>query len=115
MKPDVRWKQRFQNYERALSLLREALADIDSLSQLEKEGTVQRFEFTFELAWKTLKDYLMHQGVVLEQITPNTVIKQAFAAKIIQDGQFWMTLLHWRNQMPHPYEGGRVKKFLSKR
>ena len=112
MKPDVRWKQRFQNYERALSLLREALADIDSLSQLEKEGTVQRFEFTFELAWKTLKDYLMHQGVVLEQITPNTVIKQAFAAKIIQDGQLWIDMLHWRNQMSHTYDEARVDKVL---
>ncbi len=112
MKPDIRWKQRFENYEKALSLLREAMADIDSLSQLEKEGAVQRFEFTFELAWKTLKDYLVHQGVVLEQITPNIVIKQAFAAKIIRDGQLWIDMLHWRNQMSHTYDETRVDKVL---
>ena len=61
MNPDIRWKQRFENYEKALTLLREALVDVESLSALEKEGAVQRFEFTFELGWKTLNDYLALQ------------------------------------------------------
>jgi nucleotidyltransferase substrate binding protein (TIGR01987 family) len=102
--PDIRWKQRFENYEMALGLLREALADVGSLSNLEKEGAVQRFEFTFELAWKTLKDYLVHDGVVLDQITPRSVIKQAFAAKIIGDGQVWIDMLDCRNLMSHTYD-----------
>jgi nucleotidyltransferase substrate binding protein (TIGR01987 family) len=102
--PDIRWKQRFENYEKALLLLREALADVESLSKLEKEGAVQRFEFTVELAWKTLKDYLEHSGVVLEQSTPKNVIKQAFAAKIITDGQLWIDILDCRNQMSHTYD-----------
>jgi nucleotidyltransferase substrate binding protein (TIGR01987 family) len=101
MNPDIRWKQRFENYGKALLLLREALADVASLSELEKEGTVQRFEFTFELAWKTLKDYLEFNGVVLDQITPSSVIKQAFAAKIISDGQLWIDMLRCRNLMSH--------------
>jgi nucleotidyltransferase substrate binding protein (TIGR01987 family) len=101
---DIRWKQRFGNYERALLLLREALADVESLSELEKEGTVQRFEFTFELAWKTLKDYLEYNGVVLDQITPSSVIKQAFAAKIISDGPLWIDMLRCRNLMSHTYD-----------
>ena len=88
--PDIRWKQRFENYEKALFLLREAMADIEDLSDLEKEGAVQRFEFTVELAWKTLKDYLEHSGVALAQITPKNVVKQAFSAKIIRDGQLWI-------------------------
>ncbi len=104
MKQDIRWQQRFENYEKALSLLREALADVASLSELEKEGSVQRFEFTFELAWKTLKDYLECQGVVLDQITPSNVIKQAFAAKVISDGQLWIDMLRCRNLMSHTYE-----------
>ncbi|MGH7951860.1 MAG: nucleotidyltransferase substrate binding protein [Limisphaerales bacterium] len=104
MNPDIRWKQRFENYEKALLLLREALADIASLSELEKEGAVHRFEFTFELAWKTLKDYLIHNGIILDQITPNSVIKQAFAAKIISDGQLWIDMLHCRNLMSHTYD-----------
>ena len=102
--PDIRWQQRFENYEKALLLLREALTDVENLSNLEKEGAVQRFEFTFELAWKTLKDYLVHDGVVLDQITPRSTIKQAFAAKIIGDGQLWIDMLDCRNLMSHTYD-----------
>jgi nucleotidyltransferase substrate binding protein (TIGR01987 family) len=101
---DIRWKQRFETYEKALLLLREALADIEVLSALEKEGAVQRFEFTFELARKTLKDYLEVNGVLLDQITPSSVIKQAFAAKIIRDGQLWIDMLRCRNLMAHTYD-----------
>ena len=108
--PDVRWKQRFENYEKAFRLLREALAHIDHLSDLEKEGTVQRFEFTVELAWKTLKDYLEHTGIVLDQITPKNVIKQAFAAKIISDGQLWIDILDCRNRLSHTYDEAAFDK-----
>lgn len=104
MNPDIRWKQRFENYEKALLLLREALADVEGLSELEKEGAVQRFEFTFELAWKTLKDYLEHNGIVLDQVVPSNVIKQAFAAKVISDGQLWIDMLRCRNLMSHTYD-----------
>jgi nucleotidyltransferase substrate binding protein (TIGR01987 family) len=104
MNLDTRWKQRFENYEKALRLLREALADVESLSELEKEGTVQRFEFTVELAWKTLKDYLESSGVILDQNTPKNIIKQAFAAKIIGDGQLWIDILDCRNRMSHTYD-----------
>ncbi|HOC73718.1 MAG TPA: nucleotidyltransferase substrate binding protein, partial [Candidatus Hydrogenedentes bacterium] len=66
MTPDIRWKQRFQNFDRAMVLLREPFdRGLENLSQLEKEGTIQRFEFAVELAWKTLKDYLRHQGAVI--------------------------------------------------
>ncbi len=64
--PDIRWQQRFDNFDRALGLLREALANGPAaLNQLEKEGVVQRFEYTLELAWKTIKDYLEESRVVL--------------------------------------------------
>jgi hypothetical protein len=78
---NIRWKQRFENFERAFRLLQEAFEKAPAqMSDLEKEGVVQRFEYTFELAWKTLKDYLVYSGVVFDQITPRNVIKQAFAA-----------------------------------
>ena len=61
---------------RALALLRDALKDgPDALNQLEQEGTAARFEYTVELAWKTLKAYLEHDGTVLTSVTPNSVIK----------------------------------------
>ncbi len=104
MDTDVRWKQRFENYKTALELLREALDRIDHLSRLEKEGTVQRFEFTLELAWKTLKDYLEYSGVLLSQTTPKHVIREAFSAKIISDGQLWIDMLDCRNRLSHTYD-----------
>jgi nucleotidyltransferase substrate binding protein (TIGR01987 family) len=105
MKSDVRWKQRFENFERAFGLLQEAFAQApEAMSDLEKEGAIQRFEYTFELAWKTLKDYLVYSGVVFDQVTPRSVIKQAFAAKIIQDGQTWIDMLDQRNLMSHTYD-----------
>lgn len=61
--PDIRWKQRFQNFDRAFVLLREAMKNGPSgLNLLEKEGVTQRFEYSFELVWKTLKDYLEEGG-----------------------------------------------------
>ena len=99
MGADIRWHQRFRNFERGFILLRSALEErgIDEFSDLELEGLIQRFEYTFELAWKTLKDYLEHRGVALAQITPASVIKAAFAAKVIEDGQAWIDMLKHRN------------------
>ena len=118
---DVRWKQRFEGYQRALDRLQQPIAGgIERLSQLEKEGLIQRFEFTFELAWKTLKDYLVYQGVTLETVTPRHTIKAAFAAGIIADGQLWIDMLESRNAMSHQYDEARflasipdvVKRFV---
>jgi nucleotidyltransferase substrate binding protein (TIGR01987 family) len=105
MKNATRWKQRLENFESAFLLLKGAFEKPPAeMSDLEKEGVVQRFEYTFELAWKTMKDYLVYGGVVFDQITPRSVIKQAFAAKIIKDGQTWMNMLEQRNLMSHTYD-----------
>ncbi len=105
MAQDIRWKQRLQNFEKAFFLLKSALEKSPKqLSDLEKEGVIQRFEYTFELAWKTMKDYLVYSGVSLEQITPRQVIKQAFAAKVIVEGQLWIEMLEHRNLMSHTYD-----------
>ena len=99
----IRWQQRFQNFERALLLLRESLEVKKKLSQLEKEGIIQRFEYTFELAWKTLSDYLKDQGIKLTENTPKTIIKTAFKANIIKQGEKWIAMLTNRNAMSHQY------------
>ncbi len=105
-----RWIYRFDNYKRAFTLLREAIETMEEreLTQLEKEGLIQRFEYTWELAWKVLKDYLNHEGLVLDKITPASVIKAAFEAKIISNGDVWMNALDARNKMSHTYN---LKKF----
>lgn len=105
MEQDIRWKQRFQNFEAAYRLLEEAMADGGAnLSDLEKEGVVQRFEYTYELAWKTLKDYLENSGLVIAPVTPKQVIKEAFAAKLLESGEVWVRMLDHRNLLSHTYD-----------
>jgi nucleotidyltransferase substrate binding protein (TIGR01987 family) len=111
MAADIRWKQRFQNFDRAVVLLREPIErDVTTLSNLEKEGTIQRFEFAVELAWKTLKDYLEYQGKVFTPATPRSVIKEAFAARILSDGQVWIDMLDHRNLLSHTYDEATFDK-----
>lgn len=102
---DIRWKQRFSNFQRAFLLLRDMRErELASFSQLEKEGAIQRFEFVFELAWKVLKDYLEAEGVLLESNTPRQVIKQAFAAGLLPDAQTWIDIMLLRNKISHTYD-----------
>ena len=67
----------------------------------ECEGVVQRFEYTFELAWNVLKDRLEYDGVRIETITPRNVIREACKAKLIENGKTWMDMLTDRNKMSH--------------
>jgi len=70
MTQDIRWRQRFQNFTQAVNLFKEPLEKgVDHLSDLEKEGVVQRFEYTLELGWKTLKDYMEEEGMVIAPLT----------------------------------------------
>jgi nucleotidyltransferase substrate binding protein (TIGR01987 family) len=114
MSEDIRWKQRLQNFSKALALLREPFArEAGSLSDLEKEGIVQRFEITFELGWKTLKDYLVFNGVAFQQITPRNVIKEGFSSKMIADGQLWIDMLDRRNLLAHIYDESLLDETVS--
>jgi len=75
-----------------------------TLNQLEREGVMQRFEYTFELAWNLLKDRLEHDGVSIPTVTPRQVIRQAFQSNLIQDGDTWVDMLTDRNRMSHTYD-----------
>jgi nucleotidyltransferase substrate binding protein (TIGR01987 family) len=102
---DIRWKQRFSNYTRAVSLLSQALENsVDSLNQLEQEGAIQRFEYTFELAWKTVKDRLESDGIVLETISPRSVLRTAFESRYINEIDLWMNMVNDRILMSHTYD-----------
>lgn len=98
----IRWKQRFQNFDKAFKQLESAIEELDLLSDLEKEGLVQRFEYTFELSWKTLKDYLESQDV--EAKFPRDAIKKGFQYEIVDNGEIWMEMLEKRNLMAHTYD-----------
>ena len=113
MSREVRWHYRFRNFSRAYTLLREAMErKVAELNELEREGAIQRFEYTFELAWLTLKDRLEYAGVTLSEITPRNVIREAFAAKLIADADAWMDMLVDRNLMSHTHDFARFEAVI---
>ena len=99
---ELRWKQRFQNYEKAFIQLSDAVSQLDQLSTLEKEGLVQRFEYTFELGWKTLKDFFESKNVEVK--FTRDVIKESFKTELLDDGEIWLEMLEKRNLMSHTYD-----------
>ena len=101
---DTRWLQRFSNYQKAMLTLSEAadLAGTRALSNLEQQGLIQGFEFTHELAWNVLKDYLEEQGFV-GIIGSKNATRQAFKNSLIADGEAWMDMIKARNQTSHTY------------
>lgn len=109
-----RWHFRHDNFRGALALLSEAveLLKAGKVSQLERERTIQRFEYTWELAWKTLRDFLLESGIVLTVITPANVIRAAFAAALIEDGDAWIAAMKARNQMSHEYNRAAFERIV---
>jgi nucleotidyltransferase substrate binding protein (TIGR01987 family) len=97
---DIRWKQRFDNYRKAFLQLTEFI-EKDSLNKFEVQGLIQCFEYTFELGWKTVKDYLEQEGFDVK--TPRSAIQTAFQAQLISDGHTWIDMLEKRNLMAHTY------------
>ena len=108
---DIRWKQRFANFSNAFKLLSDARDNISRLSQLEKEGLVQRFEYTFELGWKTLKDYLESKGI--EAKYPRDVIRESFRNELLEDGELWLEMLVKRNTIAYAYDEETFNEVLN--
>ena len=119
--PDTpRWVQRLQNFDRALVLLRTAIealdervADLDSdLIAIVREGAIQRFEYSFELGWKTLKDYLLWRKVTLSKQGGGDVLKIAFATGYITDGEVWLEALDATNELSHVFRQESFERVL---
>lgn len=103
--PDIRWQQRFDNYSKALEQLGNAVAISQQrpLSDLEKQGLIQAFEFTHELAWNVMRDYFAYQGNA--GITGSRdAAREAFQKGLIEDGEGWMEMIKSRNQTSHTYQ-----------
>lgn len=102
---DIRWQQRLASYEKALSQLGSAVAESQKrvLSDLEKQGLIQAFEFTHELAWNVMKDYFAYQGN--PGITGSRdAAREAFQKGLVDDGEGWMEMIKSRNQTSHTYQ-----------
>ena len=105
MSQDIRWQQRFANYQKAFKQIKDALvlSEQRDLSPLEKQGLIQAFEYTHDLAWKTMKDFLEHRGSADKIYGSKDATKQAFNVGIIGDGETWMQMIQSRNQTSHTY------------
>ena len=104
MATDIRWIQRFDNYTKALSQLLNAyeLSQQRQLTELEIQGLIQAFEFTHELAWNVLKDYIEYQGGI-SLIGSKDTTREAFQKGLVIDGETWMSMIKSRNLTSHTY------------
>jgi nucleotidyltransferase substrate binding protein (TIGR01987 family) len=105
MTSDIRWIQRLSNYSKALGRLKAAL-ELDAtrpLSDLEKQGLIQAFEFTHELAWNTIKDFYEYQGET-ELQGSRDVARLAFRRGLVESGEIWMDMIKSRNRTSHTYD-----------
>lgn len=100
MNLDIRWKQRFSNFEKAALQLSEFI-EKEELNKFELQGLIHCFEYTFELAWKTMKDYLEEEG--FEVKSPRATIQVAFQTELVSNGHGWIDALEKRNLMAHTY------------
>lgn len=108
MNADIRWQQRFSNYKKALSSL-ERFIEKGSLNELEEQGLIKTFEYTYELAWNTAKDYYEYQDGSQLQGSRDT-IKLAFKRGMIENGEIWMAMLKNRNRASHIYDDELAKE-----
>jgi nucleotidyltransferase substrate binding protein (TIGR01987 family) len=108
---DIRWIQRFNHFQKALAQLQEAdeLAKERSLTNIEKQGFIKAFEFTHELAWNTLKDFLEQRGVQ-DLYGSRDATREAFQVGLIENGQVWMDMIKDRNLTSHTYNESTANK-----
>jgi nucleotidyltransferase substrate binding protein (TIGR01987 family) len=96
------YRQKYENFQNALRRLNEGVIKLDNSNDLLRDGLIQRFEFTFELAWKTLKAIFEDEGLIGLN-SPKTVLREAYAAKIIKKDDLWLSMLIDRNSTSHIY------------
>jgi nucleotidyltransferase substrate binding protein (TIGR01987 family) len=105
---DVRWKQRFQNFEKAYLRLKEAM-ELEELTELERNGLIQRFEFTLDLSWKVMKDFLEEKGFVFKP-SPKDTLRLAQQSEYITYAQELIDGLDIRNELSHDYSGEKFER-----
>lgn len=109
---DIRWKQRFRNYSKALLQLQKFIDKGTALNELEEQGMIKAFEYTYELAWNTIKDFYENQGETNIQGSRDT-IQLAFKRGLIKDGEIWMEMLKDRNRTSDTYNEKTANEIAS--
>jgi nucleotidyltransferase substrate binding protein (TIGR01987 family) len=111
MDQDIRWIQRFSNFSKA-HLQLERFLQKNELNELERQGLIKAFEYTFELSWKTLQDLLVENGY-RDIKGPKPVIQQSFQDGYIADGKGWMRMIEGRNLTSHTYDEETAKSIIN--
>ena len=107
-----KFSEKYRQLVDAVARLREALSDYDKTAlESVRDGVIQRFEFCTELAWKTMREYLIDQGYT-ELNSPKATIRQAFAFGLISDESGWLSLLEDRNLTSHIYNEETAKEIF---
>lgn len=106
-----RFKERRKEFSKALERLKEALQEKDT--EIVVDGVLHRFEFTLELAWKTMKDYLEYDGIISKTDSPREVIKAAFQYDLIENGEQWIKMMLARNSLSHLYDEETSREIYS--
>lgn len=101
MEQDIRWEQRFDNLKKAFGQLEKFMVKPD-LSELEEQGLIKAFEYTYELSWTTLQDFLKYRGQT-DIYGSRDVFRKAFQLGLLADGELWMDMLKSRNATSHTY------------
>ncbi|MDZ7778203.1 MAG: nucleotidyltransferase substrate binding protein [Bacteroidales bacterium] len=107
---DIQWQQRYANFEKAFNQLQRFL-ETESLNEMEKQGLIKAFEYTYELAWKTLNDLLKDKGYD-DVIGPKPTIQQGFQVGYISDGKAWMRMHKSRNLTSHTYDEATAENII---
>ena len=107
---DMRWEQRFKNYQKALRQLERFLKETD-LNDMEEQGLIQAFEYTYELAWNTIKDYLVYQGIT-DVVGSRDAFRIAYNRGLILEGSIWMSMIESRIKSSHTYNEEIAKEIL---
>ena len=103
-----RFEERKQDLAKATERLKEALNEKET--EIAIDGTLHRFEFTFELAWKTMKDLMEYNGIIETTGSPREVLRTAFQNGIIEDGEGWINMMLARNSLSHLYDEEASRK-----
>ncbi|PGH38667.1 MAG: nucleotidyltransferase [Candidatus Nephrothrix sp. EaCA] len=109
---DIRWEQRFMNYRKALKQLTR-FVETENLNDMEQQGMIKAFEYTYELAWNTMKDYYECKGEVNIQGSRDA-FRLAFKRGLVSDGQLWLDMVDDRRSTVHTYDEDRADEISEK-
>jgi nucleotidyltransferase substrate binding protein (TIGR01987 family) len=111
--PDIRWKQRFSNYRKALAQLRRFF-EKPTLNELEQQGLIKAFEYTYELAWNVMKDYFVYEQAHITITGSRDAIRAAFQSGLVEDGHHWMDMISSRISSVHTYNEEIAQDIIQK-